>query len=79
MGWFGRVNSLRLYDILEERETDYVVIYLPWQPIDSPSLFQRALADDPFLFQRRVAFNGLTLTIYERLGAPGTDSSGEGA
>ena len=76
MGWFGRVNSLRLYDIMEERETDYVVVY-HWHPIDSPSLFETALAQDPFLFQRRASWSGLT--IYERLGAPGSTSSGEGA
>ena len=73
MGWFGRVNSLRLYDIMEERETDYVVVY-HWHPIDSPSLFETALAQDPFLFQRRAAWSGLT--IYERLGPPGAAAVG---
>ena len=76
MGWFGRVNSLRLYDIMEERETDYVVVY-HWHPIDSPALFETALAQDPFLFKRRASWSGLT--IFERLGAPGPASGGGGA
>ena len=76
MGWFGRVNSLRLYDIMEERETDYVVIY-HWQAIDSPELFETALAQDPFLFRKRAAWGGLT--IYERVGLPRSPSSVEGS
>ena len=75
MGWFGRVNSLRLYDIMEERETDYVVVY-HWHPIDSPALFETALAQDPFLFKRRAAWSGLT--IYERLGSPAAAAVGAG-
>ena len=71
MGWFGRVNSLRLYDIMEERETDYVVVY-HWHSIDSPSLFETALAQDPFLFERRASWSGLS--IFERLGPPGSGS-----
>ena len=64
MGWFGRVNNLRLYRIMELRDTDYVVVY-HWAAIDSPQLFEAALAQDPFLFQRRAAWSGVT--IFERL------------
>jgi hypothetical protein len=63
MGWFGRVNSLRLYDIMELRETDYLLIY-HWEALDSPALFEAAAGQDPFLFTRRAAWPGVT--IFER-------------
>lgn len=63
MGWFGRVNSLRLYDIMELRETDYLLIY-HWEALDSPSLFEAAAGQDPFLFTRAAAWPGVT--IFER-------------
>jgi hypothetical protein len=64
MGWFGRVNSLRLYDLMEKHDTDYLMVY-HWQPLDSPQLFEAAVAHDPFLFARRTSWAGLT--IFERL------------
>jgi hypothetical protein len=64
MGWFGQVNSLRLYNIMDGLDTDYLVIY-HWQPLDSPQLFEAAVARDPFLFQRRASWSGIT--IFERL------------
>ncbi len=63
MGWFGRVNSLRLYDIMELRETDYLLIY-HWEALDSPALFEAAAGQDPFLFTRAAAWPGVT--IFER-------------
>ena len=64
MGWFGQVNGLRLYNIMANRETDYLLIY-HWQPIDSPQLFEAAAGQDPFLFQRVESWAGLTM--FERL------------
>ena len=63
MGWFGSVNSLRLYNIMDELETDYLLIY-HWQPLDSPQLFEAAAAQDPFLFTRAASWPGVT--IFER-------------
>jgi hypothetical protein len=60
MGWFGSVNSLRLYNIMDELETDYLLIY-HWQPLDSPHLFEASAAQDPFLFTRAAAWPGVTL------------------
>ena len=64
MGWFGNVNGLRLYNIMDDRDTDYLFIY-HWQPLDSPQLFEAAAGQDPFLFQRRATWPGVS--IFERL------------
>jgi hypothetical protein len=64
MGWFGAVNSLRLYNIMDELETNYLLIY-HWQPLDSPHLFEASAAQDSFLFTRAVSWPGVTL--FERV------------
>lgn len=60
MGWFGSVNSLRLYNIMDELETDYLLIY-HWIPLDSPHLFEASAGQDPFLFTRAASWPGVTL------------------
>ncbi len=60
MGWFGSVNSLRLYNIMDELETDYLLIY-HWIPLDSPQLFEASAGQDPFLFTRAASWPGVTL------------------
>jgi hypothetical protein len=64
MGWFGAVNSLRLYNIMDELETNYLLIY-HWQPLDSPHLFEASAEQDPFLFTRAASWPGVTL--FERV------------
>jgi hypothetical protein len=60
MGWLGSVNSLRLYNIMDDLETDYLLIY-HWIPLDSPQLFEAAAGQDPFLFTRAASWPGVTL------------------
>jgi hypothetical protein len=60
MGWLGIVNSLRLYNIMDDLETDYLLIY-HWQPLDSPQLFEASVGQDPFLFARAASWPGVTL------------------
>jgi hypothetical protein len=64
MGWRGNVNTLRLYNIMEARDTDYLLIY-HWQPLDSPQLFEAAAIQDPFLFAQADLWPGVT--VYERV------------
>ena len=64
MGWFGQVNTVRLYNIMTNRNTDYLVIY-HWHPLDSPQLFEAAASQDRFLFRKAAVWPGVS--IYERL------------
>jgi hypothetical protein len=60
MGWFGTVHSLRLYSIMDDLETDYLLIY-HWKPLDSPQLFEASAGQNPFLFARAASWPGVTL------------------
>ena len=64
MGWLGSVNSLRLYNIMDELETDYLLIY-HWVPMDSPRLFEASGEQNPLLFTRAASWP--SVTIFERL------------
>ena len=64
MGWFARVNTLRLAEIMGERETDYLVVY-QWNFLENPSIFESVLRQDEFLFREAVSWPGIT--IFERV------------
>jgi hypothetical protein len=64
MGWFARVDTLRLAEIMEERDTDYLVIY-QWNFLENPGNFERVVQQDPFLFRELVSWPGIT--IFERI------------
>ena len=65
MGWFGRVDALRLWEIMGEKDTDYLVMY-QWDFWDSPHQYDEVISQDTFLFQERASWPGLV--IYERVG-----------
>ena len=60
MGWLGSVDAVRLFDIMAERDTDYLVIYR-WQSLDSPFLFESEVEGVPSLFERRASWEGVSI------------------
>ena len=64
MGWFARVNTLRLAEIMDQRDTDYLVVY-QWNFLENPNIFETAVRQDEFLFKEAVSWPGVT--IFERV------------
>ena len=60
----AKVDSRRLYDIMGLLGAGYLVVY-QWQAADSPELFEAAVSQTPFLFERRATWPGMS--IFERL------------
>ena len=74
MGWFGQVDALRLYQIMEDRDTDYLLVYR-WESCTIPRLcdnsqaYQEVISKDKLLFRERAAWPRITprITIFERV------------